>query len=185
MGTRYAPAIAAFLIGVAALPATVIGAAPNQSHEARIKALEDKEQIHDLIDEYNLLHNLEDWGALAQLFAKNGELRAFNQVARGPAQVLALVREKMGQTPYDPLNVKGVLFNTSVLIIPTDADHAKVESRWIYVVPGRDNKPVPARTGRYQEVVVREDGHWKLLVLVDPTDIPTGESNPADTPTGK
>jgi len=183
MGMSYAMTAAALLICAAALPAAA--APPRQSLESRIKALEDKERIHDLIDEYNLLHNLEDWGALSQLFAKNGELRAFNRVARGPAQVFTLVREKMGQTPYDSMKVKGVLFNTSVLIIPTDGDHAKVESRWIYVVPGPDNKPVPARTGRYEEQVVREDGRWKLLVLYDPTDIPTGLLEPIDMPTGK
>jgi hypothetical protein len=180
MSTRYAVAAAALLTCAIALP--VAAESPIQALEARVKALEDKERIRDLIDRYNLLHNLEDWPALAQLFAKNGELRAFNQVARGPAQILALCREKMGQTPYDPLKVKGVLFNTSVLVIPADANHAKVESRWMYVVPGPDSKPVPARTGRYIEDVVREDGQWKLLVLYDPIDLPHGESNPADMP---
>ncbi|MEP7245166.1 MAG: nuclear transport factor 2 family protein [Gammaproteobacteria bacterium] len=181
MGKRYAVAAAALLICAGSLP--LAAAAPTtQALEARVKALEDKEAIHDLIDRYNLLHNLEDWAGMSQLFAKNGELRAFTQVARGPAQVLALCREKMGQTPYDPMKVKGVLFNTSVLIIPTDADHARVESRWMYVVPSHENKPIPSRTGRYIEDVVREDGRWKLLVLYDPIDIPNGESNPADMP---
>jgi hypothetical protein len=180
MSTRYAVAATALLTCAIALP--VSAASPPRSLEARVKALEDKQAIHDLIDRYNLLHNLEDWEAMSQLFAKNGELRAFNQVARGPAEIFKLCKEKMGQTPYDPLKVKGVLFNTSVLVIPVDADHAKVESRWMYVVPGPDTKPTPARTGRYIEDVVRENGEWKLLVLYDPIDLPHGESNPADMP---
>lgn len=181
MGTRYKAVVTAALL-ICATSLSVAAEPPAASLEARIKALEDKQLIHDLIDRYNLLHNLEDWPAFSQLFAKNGELHAFNQVARGPAQILKVCREKMGQIPYDPLKVTGVLFNTSVLVIPVDANNAKVESRWMYVVPGPGTKPVPSRTGRYIQDVVREDGQWKIRVQYDPIDLPHGESNPADMP---
>jgi hypothetical protein len=53
-----------------------------------------------------------------------------------------------------------------------DRDIATAWSRWTYITPAADGKPVISQAGRYDDVLVRENDHWKFKRPVASNDIP-------------
>jgi hypothetical protein len=80
-----------------------------------------------------------------------------------------------GNTPFDPNTVRSYHLDTNIMIDFIDRDHAKVFSRWTVMSKSADNKLVPSLAGRYDDIVVREDGRWKFQSRVAPHEIPNPE----------
>jgi hypothetical protein len=59
--------------------------------------------------------------------------------------------------------------------IQVHGDTATAWSRWAYVTPGADHRPVIARGGHY-DTLVRENGHWKFKRRVASNDIPSPDA---------
>jgi SnoaL-like domain len=57
-------------------------------------------------------------------------------------------------------------------VIAVHGDSATAWSRWTFVVPGPDKRPVMAQGGHYDDSLVREHGHWKFKQRVASVDIP-------------
>jgi hypothetical protein len=57
-------------------------------------------------------------------------------------------------------------------------DTGTVWSRWAFVVTTKENTPSIMYGGHYDDIVVREDGHWKFKKRAASNDIPHLE-NPA------
>jgi hypothetical protein len=57
-------------------------------------------------------------------------------------------------------------------VIDVHGDTAAAWSRWTFVVPGSDKKPVMAQGGRYDDTLVREGGHWKFKRRLASNDLP-------------
>ena len=167
------------------------GAAPPLTLEAlnaRVQDVQDRLEIQQLLVEYGHLLDTHDLVGYSNLFAKDGEWIGGFGRAKGPKEILAMMSKYMGTSPFDIRNVKGFHLLTNV-VIQVNGDQATAWSRIIYMVRGKDDKPTPAMGGHYDDLLVREAGHWKFQRRVAMMEIPfqdpreiTGEPPPARAP---
>ena len=144
--------------------------------EARLRRLEDLEQIRQLFVDYKMVLDKQDFAAYAALFAADGEFIASPQQglqqAKGPAAIQALVEAMpgslLGSAPGDDFHV---VVNPLIELDAADPDRARAEVTWLYVVKGDDGLPALAKLGHYDDQLVREGGRWRFLRREAPTDI--------------
>jgi uncharacterized protein (TIGR02246 family) len=145
--------------------------APRQnsaSLAARLQRLEDLEEIRTLLLDYGRFLDSRDLPAYSKLFAKDGEWVGGFGSARGPAGILAFMEKNLGTGP-NRTNTYHILSNFEIEV---KGDTATAWSRWTFVVPGPDGKPVISQAGRYDDILVREDGRWKFKRRTASNDIP-------------
>ena len=148
-------------------PARAQKASQEQALSARIQRLEDIGQIQTLLLDYGRDLDARDFGAYARLFARNGEWVGGFGTVEGPSAIQAFMEKNI------PGPNKGNTYHLlSNFEIEVHGDTATAWSRWAYVVPGSDGKPVIAQGGHYDDTLVREDGHWRFKRRVAPSDIP-------------
>src|SRR5262245_37322459 len=138
------------------------------SPAVRLQGLEDMEEIRTLLLDYGRFLDSRDLVAYSRLFAKDGEWVGGFGSARGPEEILAFMQKNLGTGPNRG-NTYHILSNFE--IVP-DRDSATAWSRWTFVTPGADGKPVISQAGRYDDVLVREDGRWRFKRRVASNDIP-------------
>jgi ketosteroid isomerase-like protein len=169
--SRFAPTATVCLVGAVSLlcPGAVWAQRPAQVQalSARIQRLEDMEEIRTVLLNYGRYLDARDFAAYSHLFAKDGEwVGGFGSVT-GPAAIQAFMEKNI------PGPNKGHTYHLlSNFVIDVHGDTATAWSRWAYVVPGGDGKPVIAQGGHYDDTLVRENGHWKFQRRVAPVDIP-------------
>ena len=61
--------------------------------------------------------------------------------------------------------------------IEVKGDSATVWSRWTFVLPNSVGKPVISQIGRYDDILVREEGRWKFMRRTASNDIPAAKWN--------
>ena len=123
--------------------------------------LSDREAVRDVLLEYGRAFDerrLEDY---ANLFAADGEWVGGPTVARGPAEVLEMVRRTVSEIPSAP-GARNFHVMTNMMI-EVDGDTATAWSRYTFYMPGADGQPDPVVTGVYDDKLVRADGKWKFL----------------------
>ena len=124
---------------------------------ARLQKFEDKDEIHNLLLDYGRHLDNRDFAAYSRLFAKDGEwVGGFGSVS-GPANIQAFMEKNMGTGPNRAKNYH-LLSN---FVITVNGDTATAWSRWAFVVPG-EKGAVISQAGRYDDTLVREDGHWRF-----------------------
>jgi len=140
---------------------------PDASVSARVQRLEDIEEIRTLLLNYGRFLDARDFGAYSRLFAKDGEwVGGFGSVQGPPA--IQVLMEKNIPGPNRG-NTYHVLTN---FIIDVQGNTATAWSRWAFVTPGADGKPVIAQGGHYDDTLIRENGRWKFKRRVAANDIP-------------
>jgi uncharacterized protein (TIGR02246 family) len=138
--------------------------------EARLRRLEDLEQIRALLMEYRRALDEKDFRAYAALFARDGVFSAGTMRATGPEEILALVEGMLGTLLTEH---GGDDFHlVANVAIELDGDRATSTSTWAYVLRGEDDTPVLAKLGRYEDELVREDGRWRFKHRRAPVDVP-------------
>ena len=144
--------------------------AADDSVEARLGRLEDREAIRRLFLDYRRNLDQKDFRAYAELFARDGEFIAGTMRAKGPDAIFELVDGMLGTllTERGGDDVHLVANDT----IELDGDRATAEVTWVYILRGEGDVPVIAKLGHYDDVLTREDGRWKFLRREAPTDIP-------------
>lgn len=160
--------------GVFIWSASAIAQGNRSSLEAKMKLIEDKEQIQDLLIEYGHDLDTKDYVAYGNLFAKNGTWNGSLGLHTGPADITNMLQHPRGgrtPTPFDPKNVQSFHLMTNI-VIHMDGDRATAQSKWTFFNKGQDNKPVPTLSGHYEDTLTREDGRWKFLSRVALHDIP-------------
>jgi len=125
---------------------------------ARLQRLEDVEEIRTLLLDYGRFLDSRDLPAYSRLFAKDGEWVGGFGSAQGPAAIQAFMEKNLGTGP-NRSNSYHLLTN---FVIDVKGDTATAWSRWTFVTPGADGKHVIAQAGRYDDVLVRENGRWKF-----------------------
>lgn len=165
-------ATAVFLIsGVGRAQTT---AAENSPLAARLQRLEDREEIRTVLLSYGRFLDARDFAAYSRLFAKDGQWVGGFGTVEGPAAIQAFMEKNV------PGANKGNTYHIlSNFIIDVRGDTATAWSRWSFVTPGPDKKPVIAQAGRYDDTLVRENGRWKFKRRVASNDIPVPEPPPA------
>jgi uncharacterized protein (TIGR02246 family) len=124
----------------------------------RLQRLEDMEEIRTLLLDYGRFLDSRDLAAYSRLFAKEGEWVGGFGSARGPEEILAFMQKNLGTGPNRG-NTYHILSNFEIVV---DRDNATAWSRWTFITPGADGKPVVSQAGRYDDTLVREDGRWRF-----------------------
>ena len=124
---------------------------------ARLQKFEDKEEIQNLLLDYGRHLDNRDFAAYSRLFAKDGEWAGGFGSVSGPANIQAFMEKNMGTGPNRAKNYH-LLSN---FVITVNGDTATAWSRWAFVVPG-EKGAVISQAGRYDDTLVREDGHWRF-----------------------
>src|SRR5262245_25866404 len=136
---------------------------------ARLQRLEDLEEIRTLLLDYGRFLDSRDLVGYSRLFANDGEWVGGFGSSRGPEEILAFMQKNLGTGPNRG-NTYHILSNFEIAV---DRDSATAWSRWTFITPGADGKPVISQAGRYDDVLVREDGRWRFKRRVASNDIPS------------
>jgi hypothetical protein len=134
------------------------------SLDARVRTLEDRTQIENLLMEYGRSLDARDFATYSHLFATNGEWSGSIGTFKGPAGIQAAM-EKAFQVPATAAATGAPAPNFHLLtnpIIDVQGDKATALSKWTFVRVV-DNKPVIALSGTYEDTFTREQGQWKFL----------------------
>jgi 3-phenylpropionate/cinnamic acid dioxygenase small subunit len=139
--------------------------------EERLRRLEHREEIRDLLTAYGKLLDERDLAGYAALFARNGTWTGpYIGSAEGPAAIQALLEKNLGAVAGDdPAGAHHIMSNMAIEI---EGDAAKAWSRWTYVVPGDARQPSIALSGHYDDVLTREGGRWRFKSRVVSGDLP-------------
>src|SRR5690349_13672119 len=157
-------------------PGAGSGARAGGDAEARLRRLEDLEQIRQLFVEYKMVLDRQDFAAYGALFAADGEFIATPaeglQQAKGPAAIQALVEAMPGSLlGSEPGADFHVVVNPLIELDAADPDRAQAQVTWVYVVKGSDGAPALCKLGHYDDQLIREAGRWRFLRREAPTDI--------------
>lgn len=136
---------------------------------ARLKMLEDKEAIGDVLVAYGRALDSRDFKAYGSLFAKDGTWSGGMGSAQTPEGIQKMVEggfAKMSPELYTDSN-----HVMTSMDIEVSGDTAKAWSRWLWVIKAADGKPRLERGGRYEDTLVREDGKWKFKTRATTTEI--------------
>jgi len=141
---------------------------------ARIQRLDDIEEIRGVLLDYGRYLDSRDFAAYSRLFAKDGEWVGGFGTVQGPAAIQAFMEKNIAGPNRG--NTFHILSNFRIEV---HGDTATAWSRWTFVTPGPDKKPAMAQAGRYDDTLVRENGHWKFKRRVASNDIPVPDPSPA------
>lgn len=169
--------ITTLAVTAALLAGAPAAAAPGDPVSAAAELVE-REAIRDVLLEYGRAFDerrLEDY---ANLFAENGEWVGGPTVARGPAQVLEMVRRTVAEIPTAP-GARNFHVMTNMMV-DVDGDTATAWSRYTFYMPGPDGQPDPVVTGVYDDRLVKVGGKWKFLRRELTADIAVRRAQPQE-----
>ena len=171
-GSRTAMTMAAagLLTALAAAPVTAqvqSGSAAGRESVARIQRIEDRAEIEQLLLNYGRHLDARDFKAYGQLFARDGVWEGGMGTVQGPAAIQAFMEKAIPGA-----NTAHNFHLLSNFVIDVQGDTATAWSRWQFVAPDQDGRPVVAQAGRYDDTLVREDGRWKFKRRVAANDLP-------------
>jgi len=160
------------IVSIAAL-AILAGCAPASAQtrdtEAIVQRLEDRAEIERLLLDYGRTLDARDFRSYSLLFARDGIWSGGMGTVQGHRRIQEFM-EKAIPGPNTAHNYH-ILSN---FIIDVNGDTATAWSRWTFMVPGPNNTAVAAQSGRYDDTLIREDGHWRFKKRVASNDIPAG-----------
>ena len=140
----------------------------NEGLEARLRRLEDLEEIHQLLVDYGHHLDAADLDAYAELFADEGEL------------LLGPVARASGRTEIKTVMSKalaGAKGNSYHVItsprVSLDGDTATSEAMWTVIERDGDGKPNVGMIGHHVDELVRERGRWRFRRRRGYVDIPS------------
>jgi hypothetical protein len=170
-------------VGAAQSGSTPAAAASSHSAslEARLQRQEDTEAIRRVLREYGKRLDAGDLQGYARLFAVDGEwVGGFGSI-KGRDKIAPFMEKNMsGPPPWEgPAAASappkpgpvGVHLMTNE-IIEVNGDRATAWSKWTYMARNAETRPFPVMVGTYEDVLVRENGEWKILRRVVSGDIP-------------
>jgi ketosteroid isomerase-like protein len=137
---------------------------------ARLQQLEDVEAIRQLLNAYGRTLDARDFRAYAELFAENGVwIGGFGSV-QGRAAIQAEMEKQIGTGLQRPGSSNHHIFmNESIEVY---GDTATALSKWLFLITGEGNRPVPVYLGHYADQLVKVQGVWKFKRRVVYADIP-------------
>ncbi len=152
-----------------------ISAEKKESIEARLKRMENREEIRQLLTDYGRYLDQRDWASFSQLFAeKDGEWIGGMGRAKGSQEVRKLMVDTIGSNKGTPAAGGNYhLFMNET--IDVNGDTGKATTKWMFVVQNSSKQPQPFYLGHYEDTLIREQGRWKFLKRVVYSDIPADD----------
>ena len=132
---------------------------------ARVKMLEDREEITNVLINYGRALDSGDFKTYSSLFTKDGSWSGgTGSVTGGPQAIYDFMTKNLGGgrsggTPR-PIGWRPSYHIMSSPKIEVNGDTATASSRWAFVTAARG--PGIQVAGRYEDTLVREDGVWKI-----------------------
>jgi hypothetical protein len=146
--------------------------------EARLRRLEDAEEIRRLIQDYRRHLDSHDLVAYGQLFAAEGEWIGGTGYGKSPAGITAMLTERLPAPAPGPQSSWHLLTDPVIMV---DGDRATGLLTWAWVGKGEGDVPVLRLLGTYEDTYVREQGRWRFRTRIALTNIPHKE---LDLPAG-
>jgi 3-phenylpropionate/cinnamic acid dioxygenase small subunit len=128
-------------------------------NEARLRRLEDLEEIRAVFTRYAKALDARDFAAYAGLFAESGVLEAPLGAATGPAAIQELLEERLAGSSAPRRVAFHLIANPEIEL---DGDRATARVLWSYVTNGEDGFPLIFQLGHYDDVLIREKGSWRI-----------------------
>jgi ketosteroid isomerase-like protein len=142
---------------------------PEAGIAARLRRLEDAEQIRRLTQRYRRHLDALDLVAYGHLFAADGEWLGGTGYGQSPAGITAMLAERLpARGPGGP----SAWHLVTEPEVELDGDRAAGLATWSWVGRGDGVAPVLRLLGHYQDSYVREDGQWRFQRRIAHTDIP-------------
>jgi ketosteroid isomerase-like protein len=144
----------------------------SKSIEDRLRILEDREEIRQLLIEYGRALDQRDFGALSRLFSENAEYiggGSLNAI-KGPAAISKFVEEVFRKNPMGLRFPNFHLFAN--VTIQINGDEAYAKSKGFFVVPNEDDMPLAVMMATNDDVLVRDKGRWKFKRRIVHMEIP-------------
>lgn len=132
-----------------------------QELRKRVRALEDREEIRNLIQTYRETVDDRDLGALSELFAAEGTWTGRSGTATGPQAICSLLTAVLPDNPPAPGSTLWHL-NTAPSI-KLDGDRATAFTFWMHCRRGDGDTPLLPTLGSYEDQLIREGGRWRFL----------------------
>jgi hypothetical protein len=126
----------------------------------RVRVLEDREQIRNLIQAYRKTLDDRDLRAFSELFAAEGTWTGRSGTATGPQGIYSMLTTALPDNPPAPGSTLWHL-NTDPAI-EVDGDRASAFTFWMHVRRGDADVPLLPTLGGYQDELIREDGRWRF-----------------------
>jgi uncharacterized protein (TIGR02246 family) len=144
-----------------------------ESMEARLKRLEDREEIRQVLIEYGRTLDRRDFEGFSRLFARNAEYvgGGGTGVVKGPEAICAFIEKIFRENPAGLNSPNFHIFANE--IIRFSGDEATASSKGAFIVRGDDNRPDTVMLATYHDVLVRENGAWRFKRRVVLSDIPS------------
>jgi SnoaL-like domain len=140
--------------------------------EARLRRLEDAEEIRRLIQDYRRHLDTHDLVAYGHLFAAEGEWIGGTGYGKSPAGITAMLTERLPAPSPGPQSSWHLLTDPVIMV---DGDRATGLLTWAWVGKGEGNVPVMRLLGTYEDTYVREQGRWRFRTRIAQTNIPNKE----------
>jgi len=130
--------------------------------EARLRALEAREEIRNLLQEYRRTLDLRDLRAFSALFAANGSWAGASGEATGPDGIHEMLTEALPQEnpPWPGPTLWHLVTDPTIVV---DGDRATAQSLWMHVRRGDGDTPLLPTLGSYDDELVVEGGSWRFL----------------------
>ena len=130
-----------------------------QALAARVRELEDKDEIRQLYVDYGRHLDAGDMAAYASLFAREGKVRIGGIMrADGPEEIEQAASRI---STVGPDGTRGAAHVIGAPTIALDGDTATGEAVWVAILRSESGPPTVS-VGRHVDKLVREDGHWRF-----------------------
>jgi len=126
----------------------------------RVRTLEDREEIRNLIQAYRKTLDDRDLRAFSELFAAEGTWTGRSGTATGPEEIYSMLSAALPDNPPAPGSTLWHL-NTDPAI-EVDGDRATAFTFWMHVRRGDGDVPVLPTLGGYEDELIRENGSWRF-----------------------
>ena len=132
---------------------------------ARLKVLEDKEAIGNVLIAYGHALDSRDFKTYASLFSRDGSWSGgLGKVTGGPEAIYDFMTSRIGggtgNAAARPIGFGSTYHIMSSFEINVSGETATASSRWAFVSAARG--PGIQVAGRYEDTFVRENGVWKI-----------------------
>jgi SnoaL-like domain len=129
--------------------------------EDRLRALEAREEIRNLLQEYRRTLDVRDMRAFSALFAANGTWSGASGEGTGPEGIYTMLTASLtANPPWPGATLWHLITDPSIEV---DGDRATAESLWMHVRRGEGDTPLLPTLGQYRDELVVEDGRWRFL----------------------
>jgi uncharacterized protein (TIGR02246 family) len=156
------------------MPSAAFAQTENLTIEQRVRQLEDREAIRDLILAYAVRLDARDFDGYVDLFAENGVWQNGATLRRGRGEIRQMLVGIYGEQAQVDTSDPSYRIVSNVEIA-LDGDRATAQSRQLTIMRGEGGAPNPVLSGIYEDQLIREDGEWKILHRTDRVVMPTPE----------